>query len=453
MRITNTQDFIIKANEIHCNQYDYSQTKYIKSSEKVTIICPIHGIFEQTPNKHLAGQGCKLCGRNRTKMTDIEFINKAVSVHGTKYDYSKVIYIGSKDKVEIVCRDHGSFYQTPHSHIILKQGCPKCGRVSGGSKRTGKNNVAHSDEVKQKKQKTYIERYGAKTWAESEEGRNKLHDIITSENVANKMIATCQERYGSDTWSQSEEGKQKLHEIMSSDEMQAKIKDGYMNAYGVSHYMKTYEGREKARISISSEERREKIRNSMYEKYGVYSFLESDVYKERLPEIRKKIQQTMLDKYGVEHAFQVKEFIDKAWATKRKNGTFNSSKPERTMKLLLEDVFGKDSIKVQYQSVDYPFHCDFYVEPLDLYIELNASWTHGGHWFDENNPDDIKQLNEFQQRAKQKGSRYYHAAIDTWTRRDLLKLQIAIDNNLNYLVFWKNDLSDFREWLMSQNLL
>lgn len=51
MRITNTDAFIERANEIHNGYYDYSQTVYVKSSEKVKIICPIHGVFEQTPNK------------------------------------------------------------------------------------------------------------------------------------------------------------------------------------------------------------------------------------------------------------------------------------------------------------------------------------------------------------------------------------------------------------------
>lgn len=65
----------------------------------------------------------------------------------------------------------------------------------------------------------------------------------------------------------------------------------------------------------------------------------------------------------------------------------------------------------------------------------------------------IEQLNEWKQRAKLKGSHYYYAAIDTWTKRDVLKLQTAIDNDLNYLVFWRNDLQDVRDWLKSHNLL
>lgn len=61
-RIKTQEDFIKKAIEIHNDYYDYSKVKYVKTSLKVKILCPIHGEFEQTPNKHLVGQGCKLCG-------------------------------------------------------------------------------------------------------------------------------------------------------------------------------------------------------------------------------------------------------------------------------------------------------------------------------------------------------------------------------------------------------
>lgn len=66
------------------------------------------------------------------KYTTKDFVNKAVSIHGDKYDYSHVRYINSNTKVEIICPIHGSFWQTPNMHIGMKhQGCPMC----GGTKR------------------------------------------------------------------------------------------------------------------------------------------------------------------------------------------------------------------------------------------------------------------------------------------------------------------------------
>ena len=126
-RITNTEEFVVRSNEIYHNKFDYSLTKYVKSSENVKIICPIHGVFEQTPNKHLQGRGCKLCNRvEKLKARNVAFINEAKIVHGDKYDYSKVDYTTSPDglKVCIICPEHGEFWQTRSCHILQKQDCP-----------------------------------------------------------------------------------------------------------------------------------------------------------------------------------------------------------------------------------------------------------------------------------------------------------------------------------------
>lgn len=124
--------FIIKAREKHGDKYDYSKVSYVNSSTKVTIICPKHGEFEQTPENHLSGQGCPKCANDltadRCRMTTEEFINKAREIHGNKYDYSKVEYINSQSKVCIICPEHGEFWQTPHGHL-KGCGCNKCGNL------------------------------------------------------------------------------------------------------------------------------------------------------------------------------------------------------------------------------------------------------------------------------------------------------------------------------------
>ena len=123
-----TSEFVEKAKQVHGNRYDYSKVRYERTDKKVCIICPEHGEFWQTPNHHLKGQGCPKCviGQpNPNRLTAEEFINKAIQVHGNKYDYSKVNYVGNKTKVCIICPEHGEFWQTPNAHLS-KQGCPKC---------------------------------------------------------------------------------------------------------------------------------------------------------------------------------------------------------------------------------------------------------------------------------------------------------------------------------------
>ena len=56
-----TEEFIEEAIKIHGVKYDYLKVLYSKSAEKITITCKVHGDFKQTPNKHLQGQGCKQC--------------------------------------------------------------------------------------------------------------------------------------------------------------------------------------------------------------------------------------------------------------------------------------------------------------------------------------------------------------------------------------------------------
>lgn len=65
---------------------------------------------------------------------NIYFENMAKEVHGDKYDYSLVNYTGYENNVEIVCPIHGTFSQTPHTHID-NGGCQKCAIISRGKKR------------------------------------------------------------------------------------------------------------------------------------------------------------------------------------------------------------------------------------------------------------------------------------------------------------------------------
>ena len=129
MKVRTTEDFIRKAEEIHCGKYDYSKVKYISTNTKVCIICPKHGEFWQTPKMHLKGQGCPRCAKNR-KLTQEDFILKATEIHGHKYDYSMVEYKSIMDKVCIICPKHGEFWQTPNSHLNNKEECPKCAHRS-----------------------------------------------------------------------------------------------------------------------------------------------------------------------------------------------------------------------------------------------------------------------------------------------------------------------------------
>ena len=56
--------------ELIKDQYDYSLVRYVNNHTKVKIICPIHGVFEQTPDSHLQGAGCPRCGREHAAIAN-----------------------------------------------------------------------------------------------------------------------------------------------------------------------------------------------------------------------------------------------------------------------------------------------------------------------------------------------------------------------------------------------
>ena len=116
--------FIERAKDKHNDKYDYSKVVYINNKTKIIITCPIHGDFEQRPDKHLKGESCPSCGGSK-KITFDEFKDKSKEVHNNKYDYSKVVYTHSKEKVIITCPIHGDFEQRPHNHL-RGEGCRSC---------------------------------------------------------------------------------------------------------------------------------------------------------------------------------------------------------------------------------------------------------------------------------------------------------------------------------------
>ena len=345
-----------------------------------------------------------------------KFIEKAVVVHGNSYDYSKVVYVSSNKKICITCRQHGDFWQTPDAHVNYVQNCPKCSAIAGGQKRKGDNNTMKKESTKLKSQQTCLVRYGTKTWAEHPDHRKIQRDIVLNSDMLDRMRATCQKRYGANMWTQSAEGRARLSEIMSSEAMLEHVRNGYLFKYGVEHYMKTEEAKRKMRAYMSDADRKMQLGNAM------------------------------LSKYGVRWAAQVPGVARAGWRTKRADGTYNHSNPESTLYLLLCDVFGEYDVEWEYASDErYPYSCDFYIKSMDLFIELNAHWTHGGHWFDPLNPHDLDVVLCW----KNKHSVYYDVAINVWTVRDVAKREMAVKNNLNYLVFWNSNLNDVKHWLKS----
>lgn len=126
--------FIKKAKKIHGDKYDYQNTIYKNSYIKIKIFCKkCKHFFEQRPNGHLNGKGCPYCAKNQ-KLTKEEFIIRATAVHGNKYDYSQVEYLGMEKPVKIKCKICEKIInQLPSNHLKGK-GCPCCNKSKGENK-------------------------------------------------------------------------------------------------------------------------------------------------------------------------------------------------------------------------------------------------------------------------------------------------------------------------------
>lgn len=371
---SNAKEFIEKANQLHNNKYDYSQVDYVNSRTKVIIICPIHGSFEQSPSSHLQGNGCPKCAR---VWTDEHKQNLRKSSRKSRGMTTDEWIIRAKSV-------HGDKYDYSQTVYV--------------NQRTDVDIICPVHGLFTQKADSHIRGCGCRLCGNMSDNHKGVHNW--SDEQRKKIANTCLEKYGTQRYLDSEDGKAKISMIKSDPDF-----------------------RDKMRSIISSDD------------------------------VQNRIKATCISKYGQSSAMKLESTIDKMHAAKMRNGSWSTSKPEEKMYGILCDRFGKNDVRRQHKDkLRYPFHSDFYVKSLDLFIELNATWLHGQHWFDEHNEADLAKLDEWKKKLES-GKRFYSVAIDVWTVRDVKKHETALNNNLNYLVFWKNDLSDFMDWLNSDSLV
>lgn len=124
-----TEEFIELARKVHGESYGYDEAAYVNVRTPVRIFCHGHsGFIEQLPMVHLRGHGCARCAGVERLSTE-EFIRRANLVHNDRYSYPSIDTMkATKDRIEIVCPEHGSFYQVATSHLTGR-GCASCSGV------------------------------------------------------------------------------------------------------------------------------------------------------------------------------------------------------------------------------------------------------------------------------------------------------------------------------------
>ena len=126
---SNIYKFTSKANIIHDNKYDYSESIYINQETDITIFCPVcKNTFKQKPKAHLSGCGCPNCARVNHRTTNDKFIKNSKQIHGdSTFNYNECIYTGCKNPVILICNTcQNKFSIVPNKHLSRKQGCSIC---------------------------------------------------------------------------------------------------------------------------------------------------------------------------------------------------------------------------------------------------------------------------------------------------------------------------------------
>ena len=121
----NTELIIEEFKKVHGDEYLYDRVNYLGTAVPVEIGCKKHGYFLQSPYNHKKGCKCPKCANG--VITKEEFIEKVNKIHNNKYDYSKIEYIDLRTKICIICSEHGEFWQTPATHL-KGSGCKICGK-------------------------------------------------------------------------------------------------------------------------------------------------------------------------------------------------------------------------------------------------------------------------------------------------------------------------------------
>lgn len=219
-------------------------------------------------------------------------------------------------------------------------------------------------------------------------------------------------------------------------------------------------------VGLANQDALSKAQATNIERYGSANVMQSDAVKQKLAEVNTK-------RYGGVSPFSSDEVRQKAVAAKMqriydqmqqfvnddiiKNLDCFQSEAEKIIFTILVSRFGRKDVMYQYGihpfDERYPFHCDFYIKSLDLFIEYNGHYSHYNHWFDASNHDDIVRKNNM----LTSGSKRNKNALKVWCETDLKKRESAKFSKLNYLVFWDGSeyqlnkkrypkLKDFYEW-------
>lgn len=131
----------------------------------------------------------------------------------------------------------------------------------------------------------------------------------------------------------------------------------------------------------------------------------------------------------------------KCWHSNKQTHNFKASQDEVEAYNKLLTKF--TNVHKNWKTSKYPWYCDFYIEDIDTYIELNTGVFHWSEPFKGSS----KQLKTLEV-LKNKNTEFWDRVIYIWTESDVEKRNTANKNKLNYLEFYTMD--EFNDWFTLQ---
>ena len=373
--------------------------------------------IDKTPNSYI----CKLC--NNEYKSRMSLMNHIIRTH----HYTGKQYFDEFFKCENdgFCENCGK----PTKFLNIDDGYAKCCCIKCAMPGRAKRNLdkygytdnfhnpeilkkAHSKEANQKREQTMLDRYGCKSYLETDTVKQQAKEFY-------------RKKYNKDYYAQTDEYKKKVKKtsqekynvdyVLQSNEIKEKSKQSKLAKYGDQNY-----------------NNRPKAEQTTLKKFGVRNVL-------TLPEVQEKAQRNSHTPEAIAKIHINRNYREIAIATAK---TKKSNGNKSTNELEFESLCKLNNVKYieEYSDERYPFPCDFYLPDLDCFVELHCSWVHNDHIYNEK--EDKLLLAKWQEKAKY--SNYYKSAIKTWTVKDVNKLNTAKQNKLNYIILWNTN--DIQLW-------
>lgn len=233
----------------------------------------------------------------------------------------------------------------------------------------------------------------------------------------------------------------------------------------VSTQMERYGG-----VGVGGDQAFEKMRQTVQRRYGVDNVMHVDRFKQRLAATNGPIyggaspfcDPSVQAKGALGRWRSAKAEMERLAASNSHLSGVLASRYECLLYCTLVGRFGEADVFYQYgvhpKDSRYPYNCDFYIKSLDVFIELNIDYSHGHHWFDASNHDDVLRRDHLLASGKTRNAK----AVRTWCEVDVEKRERARVSGIRYLVFWDGscsrvdgesvpNLRDFYMWFNDYN--